>query len=110
MSGVSDSQTSNMSTEECNSAVYVWGSASNGALGCQPKPTKVQLVPRQLSQCCADVLKKSGIVTGISAGNGVTTIVTNQNKAYSWGESILKHCAAKGKKGNCRQVIERKSR
>lgn len=87
--------------EECSSSIYVWGSSAHGALGCQGKQSKVQLTPQPFSQCCRDL--HGTTVTHIVAGNGVTTLVTDQNEAFSWGNSSLKHCTVKTKKGNACQ-------
>jgi alpha-tubulin suppressor-like RCC1 family protein len=70
--------------------VYVWGSTANGALGCQQKSTKVKVqpVPKSLSPCCANRLHS--YITSIAAGNSVTTVVTERNEVYSWGNLSLK--------------------
>ena len=73
--------------------VYTWGSTTNGALGCQKKPTKVQPVPKKLSKCCANFIQSN--ITGIAAGNSVTTVVTEHNEVYSWGNISLKNINTK---------------
>jgi alpha-tubulin suppressor-like RCC1 family protein len=86
-----------MSLVEC----HFWGSTANGAVGCQSNgAVKVQLVPQLLSSCCTDILGNSQVkVLSVIAGNGVTSLVTDQNEIYSWGKSLLKNCAVKTKRG-----------
>jgi alpha-tubulin suppressor-like RCC1 family protein len=94
--------------EGCSSNVYVFGSTAGGALGCQEQPANIELVPRQLAKCCADLSKQeTGIVTNIVAGNGVTTLITSNNEAYSWGDLSLKNCAVKARRGTscqCKRI------
>lgn len=91
--------------EKVHSSVYVWGSAAQGALGCQGKPTKVELVPRPLSRCCTDLIRSHAVLT-VAAGNGLTTLITDRLAAYSFGKLPLKNCGVKARKGNLCQCIK----
>jgi alpha-tubulin suppressor-like RCC1 family protein len=86
--------------EGCSSSIYVFGSAAGGALGCQDKQANIEVVPRQLAKCCANLLQQeTSLVINVIAGNGTTMIITSEEKAYSWGDSPLKNCALKTKRG-----------